>query len=224
MKRTYIIQWGQPRRAGGAAAAACVYSFKETESWREKRATRVREITTWIKERVWRAANVMEQWLQSNLLSLSYISTANKKDKARWQTDATDQYRAVQLRTWDTVCCLPAWLTVGWSHKQLLVLFVASAEKTIWRDALVYLSTRRNGPARAQRHPKAERELSRRLSFWKKTFLFLFHGWFVFDLAPFFASHRARQRLHFLPFHEPNGREGKRNKEEKDLNYYTPFQ
>lgn len=113
----------------------------------------------------------MEQWLQSNLLSLSYISTANKKDKARWQTDATDQYRAVQLRTWDTVCCLPAWLTVGWSHKQLLVLFVASAEKTIWRDALVYLSTRRNGPARAQRHPKAERELSRRLSFF---FFFFF--------------------------------------------------
>lgn len=176
MKRTYIIQWGQPRRAGGAAAAACVYSFKETESWREKRATRVREITTWIKERVWRAANVMEQWLQSNLLSLSlsYISTANKKDKARWQTDATDQYRAVQLRTWDTVCCLPAWLTVGWSHKQLLVLFVASAEKN-YMTRCTRLSF--DAPKRAGTGPTSSKSRERTVSsfvFLKENFSFSF--------------------------------------------------
>lgn len=205
MKRTYIIQWGQPRRAGGAAAAACVYSFKETESWREKRATRVREITTWIKERVWQAANVMEQWLQSNLLSLSlsYISTANKKDKARWQTDATDQYRAVQLRTWDTVCCLPAWLTDCRMVAQTTFGVVCCQRRENYMTRCTRLSF--DAPKRAGTGPTSSKSRERTVSsfvFFFSSFSRLIRVWpgALFRLSsstsapPFFALPRTKRQ------------------------------
>ncbi len=110
-----------------------------------------------------------------------------------------------------------AWLSDGRTNNFWCCLL--RAPRKLWRDALVYLSTRRNGPARAQRHPKGERTVS--------SFVFLKENLFFFSLSLFFswlirvwpdalfASHQARQRLHFLPFHERNGREGKRYKEEK---------